>query len=63
MIASRYLLQMGNSLQNGDLQGTGDGQFNFPTDVAVDPKTNHVYVTDRLNNRIQVFAPSTNASK
>src|SRR6476620_11156676 len=35
--------------------GNGDGQFNDPTSVAVDPSTNRVYVADPINKRIQVF--------
>ena len=35
--------------------GNGDGQFNDPTSVAVDPTTNKVYVADPRNKRIQVF--------
>ena len=35
--------------------GKGDGQFNDPTSVAVDPSTNKVYVADPMNKRIQVF--------
>lgn len=34
--------------------GSSIGQFQFPTDVAVD-SADRVYVTDRDNNRIQVF--------
>jgi DNA-binding beta-propeller fold protein YncE len=36
-------------------KGTGDGQFDDPTSVAVDPATNKVYVADPINRRIQVF--------
>jgi DNA-binding beta-propeller fold protein YncE len=36
-------------------KGNGDGQFNDPTSVAVDPATNKVYVADPINKRIQVF--------
>src|SRR5262249_21761307 len=36
-------------------KGTGDGQFDDPTSVAVDPKTSKVYVADPQNKRIQVF--------
>jgi DNA-binding beta-propeller fold protein YncE len=36
-------------------KGTGDGHFDDPTSVAVDPKTNKVYVADPRNKRIQVF--------
>ena len=35
--------------------GSGDGQFDDPTSVAVDPRTNKVYVADPRNKRIQVF--------
>src|SRR5437588_613008 len=35
--------------------GNGDGQFNDPTSVAVDPTTNKVYVADPRNKRIQIF--------
>jgi len=35
--------------------GNGDGQFNDPTSVAVDPAANKVYVADPINKRIQVF--------
>ncbi len=34
--------------------GTGNGQFNHPMKVAVDPR-GYVYLTDRDNNRVQVF--------
>ncbi len=36
-------------------KGTGEGQFNDPTSVAVDPRNNRVYVADPINRRIQVF--------
>jgi len=36
-------------------KGNGDGQFNDPTSVAVDPATNKVYVADPINKRIQAF--------
>jgi len=36
-------------------QGNGDGEFNDPTAVAVDPATNKVYVADPINKRIQAF--------
>jgi len=35
--------------------GSGDGQFNDPTAIAVDPTKNTVYVADPLNRRIQLF--------
>jgi DNA-binding beta-propeller fold protein YncE len=36
-------------------KGTGDGQFDDHTSVAVDPSSNKVYVADPINKRIQVF--------
>ena len=36
-------------------KGNGDGEFNDPTSVAIDPATNKVYVADPINKRIQVF--------
>jgi DNA-binding beta-propeller fold protein YncE len=38
-------------------QGTGDGQLNYPLDVAIGTNGN-VYVLDSGNNRIQVFSPT-----
>ena len=35
--------------------GTGNSQFNEPSDVAIDNETCHVYVTDSINNRIKKF--------
>jgi DNA-binding beta-propeller fold protein YncE len=45
----------GEVLTTWGTTGTGDGQFNDHTSVAVDPKTNKVYVADPINRRIQVF--------
>lgn len=36
--------------------GEGKGQFNHPTDIAVDAK-GRVYVTDPLNYKIKIFTP------
>ena len=35
-------------------RGAGDGEFNFPTHLATDPR-GQIYVTDSLNQRIQIF--------
>jgi DNA-binding beta-propeller fold protein YncE len=37
-------------------RGSGPGEFNFPTNVALDSRGN-LYVSDSLNFRVQVFAP------
>jgi DNA-binding beta-propeller fold protein YncE len=38
--------------------GTGKGQFNHPTDIAINPKTWDLMVTDTGNNRIERFNSS-----
>jgi len=45
----------GRVLTTWGTSGSGDGQFNDHTSVAVDPGTNRVYVADPINKRIQVF--------
>jgi DNA-binding beta-propeller fold protein YncE len=45
----------GQALATWGSKGNGDGQFDDPTSVAVDPTTNKVYVADPRNKRIQVF--------
>jgi hypothetical protein len=45
----------GQVLATWGSNGTGDGQFRDHTSVAVDPRTNKVYVADPINRRIQVF--------
>jgi len=45
----------GNVLGVWGEKGTGDGQFDDPTSVAVDTNNDRVYVADPLNRRIEVF--------
>jgi sugar lactone lactonase YvrE len=45
----------GKVLATWGTKGSGDGQFDDHTSVAVDAKTNRVYVADPINKRIQVF--------
>ena len=40
-------------------RGTGPGQFNFPTNVALDSQ-GRLYVSDSLNFRVQQFGPQLN---
>ncbi|MEO0423955.1 MAG: NHL repeat-containing protein [Pseudomonadota bacterium] len=40
--------------------GTGDGEFNDPRNLAIDPETNDIYVFDAKNARIQVFDQNAN---
>ena len=42
-----------SSCLNG-ISGTGDGQFTFPTGVAVDGSGN-IYVSDPFDDRVQIF--------
>jgi RHS repeat-associated protein len=44
----------GNQLRTIGSQGSGDGQFNFPSDVEVDDD-GYVWVADARNDRVQVF--------
>ena len=37
--------------------GAGDGQFDTPRRIAVEPGTGNILVSDSANNRVQVFAP------
>ena len=37
-------------------RGMGDGEFNFPTNIAIDESGN-IYVVDTANFRVQVFSP------
>jgi len=45
----------GQVLATWGSDGSGGGQFADHTSVAVDPRTNKVYVADPINKRIQVF--------
>jgi DNA-binding beta-propeller fold protein YncE len=45
----------GHVLSSWGSKGSGDGQFNDPTSVAVDSTSGKVYVADPTNKRIQVF--------
>ena len=47
-LAGKFRFQFGR-------RGNADGEFNYPTHIAVDDRR-QVYVTDSLNHRIQVFA-------
>ena len=37
-------------------QGSEDGQFKYPRDIAID-SASYVYVVDEVNHRVQVFTP------
>jgi len=45
----------GTFLREWGTKGTGDGEFNAPSGIAVD-SSNNVYVADTMNNRIQQFS-------
>lgn len=46
----------GRKQRSFGVRGTGDGEFNYPTNIAV-ARDGTLYVTDALNVRIQVFSP------
>ena len=50
-LASQPILSL---YEFGDI-GLGDGEFRYPNDIAVDV-TGRLYITDRENNRIQVWS-------
>jgi DNA-binding beta-propeller fold protein YncE len=54
-----YDLQGKRLRQVGRERGTGDGEFAFPSYLAVDPDGN-LFVSDTMNFRIQVFDPEGN---
>lgn len=45
----KYLFEFGK-------RGTEDGEFNFPTNIAID-KEGKIYVVDTINTRVEVFDP------
>jgi DNA-binding beta-propeller fold protein YncE len=50
----------GSFLQAWGSYGTGNGQFDFPYDIAVNDDGDYVYVADTENNRIQYFYDNPN---
>lgn len=38
-------------------RGTGEGQFNFPSQITIDRETGNLWVVDTLNGRIQILDP------
>ena len=45
----------GNFITKWGVLGKGDGEFDHPGDIALDPEAEILYVTDIYNNRIQKF--------
>jgi DNA-binding beta-propeller fold protein YncE len=45
----------GNVLAAWGSRGSGNGEFNTPTSIAVDTQNNKVYVSDPVNRKIQIF--------
>jgi DNA-binding beta-propeller fold protein YncE len=50
----------GNFITKWGSNGTGDGKFNYPKDIAVGSSSGYVYVADTDNNRIQKFDSNGN---
>jgi len=46
----------GGLLERVGARGSGPGEFNYPTNIAIDSR-GRVYVSDSLNFRVQVFGP------
>jgi len=51
-----YDQESGQFITKFGKRGKGDGEFNFPTNVAVG-RGGRIYVTDTLNCRVQIFDP------
>ena len=49
-VDGQYLSSFGSA-------GSGNGQFNYPFGITVEPPTGNVYIADTNNNRIQVRRP------
>ena len=45
----------GSFITTWGVQGSGDGEFNTPYDVAIDGSRGILYVADSQNQRIQMF--------
>jgi DNA-binding beta-propeller fold protein YncE len=43
--------------------GSGPGQFNGPQGIAVSPTDGRIFVCDRVNNRVQIFAHTPTAAQ
>ena len=52
--AGKWLRDLG-AVEGRPTKGEQDGQWHFPTYIAVDPENGDVYVADTMNFRIQVF--------
>ena len=53
----QYFTQTGEYVGQWGTQGTGNGEFWFPTGIAIGPNR-YVYVADYSNQRIQYFTPT-----
>jgi tripartite motif-containing protein 71 len=47
----------GHVLSTCGRRGSGQGQFNWPRGIAVDPATDNIWVADTKANRIQIMKP------
>jgi YD repeat-containing protein len=69
--AGKFMMAVGWGVKNGKAEaetcttecgegiaGSGNGQFNGPVGIAVNPTTNDVYVADDGNSRIEEFSPA-----
>lgn len=54
--------ERGELLHRLGVRGKGQGEFNFPTDVAVD-SVGRLYVSDSMNFRVQVFDTDLNFTR
>jgi DNA-binding beta-propeller fold protein YncE len=51
-----YDSESGQYLSKFGKRGIGKGEFNFPTNIALD-RAGRIYISDTLNHRVQIFDP------
>lgn len=56
---SSYYIYFGNLMMSFGSEGSNDGEFNNPTDIAIS-ENGYIFITDSGNNRVQKFSLNGN---